>query len=455
MKKTHIVTNMLALFTCIMPLCAQHRLMIETNIPRNGDKFEKFQVTYKDPGRTGTNLVWDFSKLKLVNESYRVEFFEPKNELKDTALITCVEHRTMYPYALIGGRLFSLGFENPGFRMQYDIPELNLSFPFQYGDSLTETFVGHGQYRHTMQSEMEGTVTLVADATGTLILPDEDTLKGVIRVRSERLYTQRTIPMSLSMERTSASFDSIEVDVESSSTEALLDSSAVNNDLTGQERKGSVTKKANNGPHSTNPQAEEDMHQNKNKMGKDNNGIKNKKKREKLIKDNTDSLIFRTEVCRWYAPGYRYPLFETIRNISLPTTKGKAEKDDLATAFYFPPYKHAYLEIDPINQAILDSLLAASQTEAAPTGDSLLFEYNYYPNPVRSTLNIELLLEVPSRVLFRIVDASGNLVLTQEEGTYTEGLHAFTINTGRLRLGENLLHIIVGNQMVGVMLLKY
>ena len=126
----------------------------------------------------------------------------------------------------------------------------------------------------------------------------------------------------------------------------------------------------------------------------------------------------------------------------------------MATPFYFPHITRLFGK-DPINQAILDSLLAASQTEAAPTGDSLLFEYNYYPNPVRNNLNIELLLEVPSRVLFRIVDASGNLVLTQEEGTYTEGLHAFTINTGRLRLGENLLHIIVGNQMVGVMLLKY
>ena len=65
----------------------------------------------------------------------------------------------------------------------------------------------------------------------------------------------------------------------------------------------------------------------------------------------TDNAGKQLETCRWYSKGYRYPVFETIRNINL-----KDSTEIFKTAFFFPPQDHLYLDTDPENQALLDEL---------------------------------------------------------------------------------------------------
>jgi len=80
---------------------------------RSGDVIYKQQVEYKNPGRSGKDVLWDFSQLKTLNEHYKVNYFEPiVKRGADTISITCVEHRTMYKYAYKGDSLLQLGFEN-------------------------------------------------------------------------------------------------------------------------------------------------------------------------------------------------------------------------------------------------------------------------------------------------------------------------------------------------------
>ena len=103
--------------------------------------------------------------------------------------------------------------------------------------------------------------------------------------------------------------------------------------------------------------------------------------------------------------------------------------------------------------AILDSIKNAKETIYI-SSDTLLFEYNYYPNPIKNDLEVELLLQKPSTVTFRIFDSSGNLVLTDQEGSNPAGIRRFTLKTGSLRFGEYILHIEVGNQTAYALLLK-
>ena len=58
-----------------------------------------------------------------------------------------------------------------------------------------------------------------------------------------------------------------------------------------------------------------------------------------------DTALIRTDICRWYASGYRYPIVETRRRID-----SGGEHVLSAQAYYFPPSEQAMLGNDPENE---------------------------------------------------------------------------------------------------------
>jgi len=414
---------------------------------RSGDKLVKQQIEYKDPGRRGENVIWNFSKLKTINDKYDVSYMEPVRKSNDAMFITGVEHQTMYKYAITGDSLFLLGFENSGSQLRLTKPELTLVYPFSFGDSISDTYKGAGRYLNILHSQAEGIITTVADATGTLILPDGDTLSNVLRVRSERCYVQRTLPIAYEEETRMCMTDTLEIDgdAEEMPMEASDNSTT---DVSNDKPLGNLT-----GGFGVEGIGKSSVKE-KDSQVESSKGGSRRITRGQMLTEKTDSIYYRTETCRWYAPGYRYPLFETICNKSHLTKKDNSESKDIATAFYFPPSMHTYLESDPKNKAIIDSLLAENQDKDISSSDTLLFDYNYFPNPVKNDLNVELLLDLQSDVTFRIVDTSGKIVLTSNEGVLSAGAHNFTLKTNRLRFGNYVLHIVVGKQIAYAMLLK-
>lgn len=354
---------------------------------RKNDILYKQQIEYKDPGRNGQNVVWDFSRLKFVNENYKVRYFQPAVTKPDTQCITNVEHRTMYKYILTRDSLFLTGFENSGSNLIYHEPQLTLRFPFTFKDSINKDYSGNGIYMDMLYVETGGTSYTIADATGTLILPEEDTLRNVLRIRSQQEYIQKTCPKDYSPQKQLSFVDSASVfDIDS------------------------------------------------------------------MRMVSTDTIYFRTETCKWYAPGYRYPVFETICNYS-HLANDTVEVKDISTAFFFPPIKHDYLESDPENVAVIDSLKIVDAAAKA-TQDSLFFDYNCYPNPVRNDLQVELLLDLPSNVTFRVYDLAGNLEFTKQEGQFPAGLHLYNLNLIDLNAGPHLLHFIVNEQTAQALIIK-
>jgi hypothetical protein len=94
----------------------------EFNLPRAGDRVVKQQVEYKDPGRAGANVVWDFGQLKAVNAEYRLSYSEPRRNFRtgsyilgcDTfpaadSLLVGREHFTNYFYREHDSILYLLG----------------------------------------------------------------------------------------------------------------------------------------------------------------------------------------------------------------------------------------------------------------------------------------------------------------------------------------------------------
>jgi hypothetical protein len=399
-------------------------------LPRSGDTLYKQQVEYKDPGRRGVDVLWDFSKLKAVNKKYKVRYYTPAVKRgSDSACITCLEHRTMYKYVSKGDSLLLMGFENNGSSLTLSIPQYVMHFPFSFGDSISSIFMGAGSYDHLLSTKAEGHLTVVADAMGTLLLPDGDTLYDVLRVRSVIDYKQSSKPIvnerrkRMQIEKDSSSFLDL-----ANNFQAITDSTE---SLTKQES----TK-------------DDRLDKLKNTIVTSGKGKKNK------FTTGQDSIYFRTETCRWYAPGYRYPLFETIRNYSRMTPRDTAEIDDIATAFCFQPSMHTYLENDQKNKAVLDSLQKQRTRSQSFPNDTLRFDYNLYPNPVRTDLSVELLLDLPSRVRLVVCTMSGNTELKKDFGNFDAGQHTLTQSLGHLNAGYHVLHIQVNEQAVQVVILK-
>jgi hypothetical protein len=172
---------------------AQFVLKKELNAPRPGDQIFKQQVEYKDPGRTGANVLWDFSRLNVVNEEYELAYSTPND-----TIVTGTEHLTQYHYVLQNDSLLLWGFDNQTTHLQDLQPEVLLKFPFYYGDSTGSYYYAHGKYGNRLEMDVMGTTQTVSDAYGMMILPSKDTLKQVLRTRTLKYIAENTVPITSS-----------------------------------------------------------------------------------------------------------------------------------------------------------------------------------------------------------------------------------------------------------------
>ncbi len=159
----------------------------------------------------------------------------------------------------------------------------------------------------------------------------------------------------------------------------------------------------------------------------------------------------RIESYLWYEKGYRYPVFETIRN-----SNGNENENDSAffsTAFFYPPQEHYYLGDDEDNLAVLDSL--------ALGGDSLFIDpwegltYNFYPNPVVTNLEIEIYMpKTAEEVRMQLTDRLGRPVWSENYGRWTEGIHTIQVFMMPFMVGEYVLNMWFDEHLIGEKILK-
>lgn len=168
---------------------------------------------------------------------------------------------------------------------------------------------------------------------------------------------------------------------------------------------------------------------------------------DKLASGNT---IKQLETYRWYTKGYRYPVFETIRNID------KADNlISFATSFFYPPQDHLYIQSDPENQKLLDEMWTIEEdkqqeqnTDNRGLTTAPLITYKTYPNPVESTLYLDYSLSEDAQVsisLYSVVD--GKVFHSMRKQHQQAGDHSQTIDCHRLPTGSYILQIIIDNQM--------
>ncbi|MDR1369134.1 MAG: T9SS C-terminal target domain-containing protein [Dysgonamonadaceae bacterium] len=358
-------------------LPAQHILRSELNLPRGGDEIVKQQVQYKDPGRSGENVIWNFGQLQSVNDEYTLTYSEPYligdsiyimgmdtipvSELSDDYLFTGTEHYTMYYYRFTDSCLWTLGHENAATLLQYNPPLLSGVFPMKYGESHIATYGSQGVYSGSVPFEMEGAVKIEADAFGMMLLPSCDTLKQVMRTSALQTFS------------------------------------------------------------------------------------------ELLLTEAGDSVTVNTrlETCRWYSKGYRYPIFETIRNI---VSRDSTETGRFETAFFYPPQEHYYLDEDEENLAQLEE---AENGEENESGTWKGLSYNIFPNPAKSFLEVELYLPRPATVRIQLRTTMGLIVKEENRGLVQAGeiCHSL-LDVYTLPVNDYILDIWLDDYLINQVILK-
>jgi hypothetical protein len=156
------------------------------------------------------------------------------------------------------------------------------------------------------------------------------------------------------------------------------------------------------------------------------------------------------ETYRWYSKGYHYPVFETIKSISLDDNSGI-----FSTAFFFPPQDHLYLDTDPDNLALLDELWKKTENSNQaddPTAKTVTLEdimtCKIYPNPVESQMNLEYELKQDAKVSFELYSIEGLSIKKIKAQQKTAGTYSETIDCSSLRPNNYIFRITENNLFV-------
>jgi len=165
--------------------------------------------TSLNEGPGGANQVWDFSTLTDPNASadYTGESasltpygndFPMANVASET--IDFSDNDNFSYFTNDDAHYTTWGYEASGEKFIYSNPRDILHYPFTYGDSFTDTY-----YSSLLTGYNSGSVTVLADGYGTLILP-ERTFQNCLRVKEIRNDTLATGPEPITTNDTTYKF---------------------------------------------------------------------------------------------------------------------------------------------------------------------------------------------------------------------------------------------------------
>ena len=167
---------------------SQTTLSYDHNSLVTGDQNTFREISYILPSGSGSNQIWDFSKIQYTGESDQGSVYTtPAKELKGIHsfnLLVSEKEKEFY-YNMTTTTLEELGYKSDDYDLVYTDPILKMVYPFVYGDVFTDQWSGNAIFKGVTNVDLSGENTVTGDAFGTLILPDR-VLKNTLRVKSEK-----------------------------------------------------------------------------------------------------------------------------------------------------------------------------------------------------------------------------------------------------------------------------
>lgn len=175
----------------------------------------------------------------------------------------------------------------------------------------------------------------------------------------------------------------------------------------------------------------------------------------------TDSGYLEINSWRWYADGYRYPVFETTQ--SMVYNMGNSY-EHFATSFYYPPNEQYYgLDDDPENRLKRERAVEEPENrlwnaiEEFKEGREYADEYVTYSFYMDETYNLHLNYSLTENalVIIMLYDFQGRQLLKSDAGLLQKGNYRNQISLSTYPVGEYLLQILVNGKMYGEKILKF
>ncbi|MBX9188683.1 T9SS type A sorting domain-containing protein [Bacteroides sp. K03] len=173
-----------------------------------------------------------------------------------------------------------------------------------------------------------------------------------------------------------------------------------------------------------------------------------------------DSICIRTDTWRWYAEGYRYPVFESIKSSICALGKWQ---DYLTVSFYYPPQEQYYgLEDDLENRIQREKVVESGNNFRSPSprsdgkGNAYeddLIRYSYELDS-EGNLQFHYVLMQDADVTIGLYDLQGRQLTVSR--TFSRPISSYSV---LLPLSENpsgkyLLRISVGDKVYGEKIIK-
>ena len=190
--KTLLLTSFLIALS--VGLSAQTTLTYPNNAFVPGDSFTYQEIQFADPGNSGQNQIWDFSKIQFTGKSpfSTIQTANlPKVDGAGDYNLSLLENGYEYFMNSSENGLEEHGYSNPDLKLtlKYSDPVIKMKYPFAYGAQFTDHFIGIAYYSETNTIDFFGDNAVSADASGTLILPDR-VIDHTLRVKSTKTGLQ-------------------------------------------------------------------------------------------------------------------------------------------------------------------------------------------------------------------------------------------------------------------------
>lgn len=168
----------------------------------------------------------------------------------------------------------------------------------------------------------------------------------------------------------------------------------------------------------------------------------------------SDSIHLETETWRWYADGYRYPVFETVK--STVYKLGNSYEHFTTSFVYFPDEQCYDLPYDTDNQERRD-LIANEQHErewkdagenAGGRRNDQVIDYSFGIES-GGDLYITYELKQLGEVYLALFDLQGRQLTTIQRANQSAGSYKETISMSSYPKGEYILRIMLGEKVYG------
>jgi len=156
-----------------------------------------------------------------------------------------------------------------------------------------------------------------------------------------------------------------------------------------------------------------------------------------------DSALLQLTTYSWYARGYRYPVFETVKSVIM---RGDSIAESFSTSFYYPISDLQNIAPDPANDNI--------KPDKAADITSVFTEAQLMPNPVLTDLTINYKLTRAAKVWFTVHNNTGIGLCQTAPQNLSEGFNSTNVPMGNLITGVYSLYVHVDDMVMRLNVVK-